>query len=294
MRILVTGKNGQLGQSMIKLLNINPKYKSKQHEFIFVGKDELDLADKSSIDFFFNKNKKFDIVVNCAAYTSVDKAEEEEELANLVNHLGVKYLAESIINQKGKLIHISTDYVFDGESKKPYDEMDKTHPINVYGKTKLMGERAVQETMPINAIIIRTSWLYSEFGENFLKTILRLGKEKNEIHIVNDQIGSPTYASDLADTILKIVNNSKNQEWQPTQIYHYSNIGDVSWYSFAKKIFELGRINCKLNPITTKQFPRPALRPKNSVMKKNKIMSIGISLHNYDKSIRECLSALKF
>ena len=159
MRILVTGKNGQLGQSMIKLLNINPKYKSKQHEFIFVGKDELDLADKSSIDFFFNKNKKFDIVVNCAAYTSVDKAEEEEELANLVNHLGVKYLAESIINQKGKLIHISTDYVFDGESKKPYDEMDKTHPINVYGKTKLMGERAVQETMPINAIIIRTSWL---------------------------------------------------------------------------------------------------------------------------------------
>ena len=214
MRILVTGKNGQLGRSIHKLVNTDSKIDNNQssNEFIFVGREELDLSNESSISHYFDSNDRFDVIINCAAYTAVDKAEEEQELANQVNHLAVKQLAGIAKEQKAKLIHISTDYVFDGESDKPYIETDTTNPINVYGKTKLAGEKALQAVMPINAIIIRTSWVYSEYSNNFVSTMLRLGKERDELSVVSDQIGSPTYATDLAGAILEIIDNKDYQD----------------------------------------------------------------------------------
>lgn len=278
MRILVTGKNGQLGQSINKLINTEAKTKTDEslssNKFIFVGRDEFDLSSKSNINHYFNDNK-FDIIINCAAYTAVDKAEEEKDLANEVNHLAVKQLAQIAKQQQAKLIHISTDYVFDGKKHGPYKEVDTTNPINVYGKTKLAGEKALQEIMPTNAIIIRVSWMYSEFGNNFVKTMLRLGKERNELNVVSDQIGSPTYATDLAGVILEIIQNKSFKEaGQTTQIYHYSNEGEISWHEFAKEIFKIAKIDCKANPIVTEQYPTPAQKPKNTSMNNNKIMKI--------------------
>jgi len=274
MRILVTGKNGQLGKSIHKIVNseVETNNSLNSHNFIFVGREELDLNSESNISHYFDSSNKFDIIINCAAYTAVDKAEEELELANQVNHLAVKQLAGIAKEQKAKLIHISTDYVFDGESDKAYLETDGTSPINVYGKTKLAGEKALQEIMPTNAMIIRTSWVYSEFGNNFVKTMLRLGKERDELNIVSDQIGSPTYATDLAGTILDIVQNIEFKEIsQATQIYHYSNKGEISWYEFAKEIFKLAKIDCKVSPITTEQYPTSAKRPLNSKLNQEKI-----------------------
>ena len=238
MRILVTGKNGQLGQSINKLINIETKIENNpsSNEFIFVGREELDLSNNSSIINYFDNHDKFDIVINCAAYTAVDKAEEEQELANQVNHLAVKQLAGIAKEQKARLIHISTDYVFNGESDKPYIETSETNPINVYGKTKLAGEKALQAVMPMNAVIIRTSWVYSEYGNNFVKTMLRLGKERDELNVVSDQIGSPTYATDLAEAILKIISNKNYQnKEQSTEIYHYSNEGKISCMILLKR-----------------------------------------------------------
>jgi len=274
MRILVTGKSGQLGQSINKLINIESKnkYNLKSNEFAFVSREELDLSNESSIDNYFNENDKFDIIINCAAYTAVDKAEEEQDLANQVNHLAVKQIAQIAKNQQAKLIHISTDYVFDGESDKPYTETDASNPINVYGKTKLAGEQALKEIMPTNAIIIRTSWVYSEYGNNFVKIMLRLGREKDEISVVSDQIGSPTYATDLAEVILKIINNKNYLEkQQPTEIYHYSNEGEVSWFDFAKAIFSFKKIECRASPITTDLYKTSARRPKCSLLDNKKI-----------------------
>ena len=283
MRILVTGKNGQLGRSIHKLVNIDTKIDNNQssNEFIFVGREELDLSNESSISHYFDSNDRFDVIINCAAYTAVDKAEEEQELANQVNHLAVKQLAGIAKEQKAKLIHISTDYVFDGESDKAYLETDETNPINVYGKTKLAGEKALQEIIPANAMIIRTSWVYSEFGNNFVKTMLNLGKERDELNVVSDQIGSPTYATDLAGAILKIISNKNYQnKEQSTEIYHYSNEGKISWYDFAKEIFKIAKIDCKVNPITTQQYPMPAKRPKNTLMNKDKIVKVFNILHS--------------
>jgi len=297
MRILVTGKNGQLGQSIYKIVNTgNGKNNYQQdNEFIFVGREELDLSSERSINHYLDKSNKFDVIINCAAYTAVDKAEEEQELVNQVNHLAVSQLAQIAKNQKAKLIHISTDYVFDGGSDKPYTETDKTNPINVYGKTKLAGEKALQEIMLTNAMIIRTSWLYSEYGNNFVKTMLRLGKERDEINVVSDQIGSPTYATDLAGAILEIIKNKEFKEIsQATQIYHYSNKGEISWYDFAKEIFKIAKVDCKVNPITTQQYPTPAKRPKNTLMNKAKIaktFSVGIS--DWKESLDTCITTLK-
>jgi dTDP-4-dehydrorhamnose reductase len=277
MRILVTGKNGQLGRSIQKIVDTDTKIDNNQNsnDFIFVGREELDLSSESSISHYFDNNDKFDIIINCAAYTQVDKAEQEVELANQVNHLAVKQLASIANKQQAKLMHISTDYVFDGESDKPYVETDKTSPINAYGKTKLAGEKALQEAMPDNAIIIRTSWVYSEFGNNFVKTMLRLGKERNELNVVSDQIGSPTYATDLAGVILEIIKSKEfREENQTTQIYHYSNKGEISWYEFAKEIFKIEEVDCKVSPITTEQYPTPANRPRNSLIDSNKIMQL--------------------
>jgi len=203
MRILVTGKNGQLGRSIQKIVNTDTKLGNNQspNEYIFVGRGDIDLSSKSSISHYFGNNDKFDIIINCAAYTAVDKAEEEQGLANQVNHLAVKQLAEVTNKQKAKLIHVSTDYVFDGESNKPYLETDTPNPINAYSRTKLAGEKVLQTAMPMNALIIRASWLYSEYGNNFVSTMLRLGKEREELSVVSDQMGSPTYATDLAGVI---------------------------------------------------------------------------------------------
>ena len=287
MRILVTGKNGQLGKSINKIVNTgNGKNNYQQdNEFIFVGREELDLSSESSISHYFDNSDRFDVIINCAAYTAVDKAEEEQELANQINHLAVKQLANIANEQKAKLIHISTDYVFDGESDKPYIETDTPNPINIYGKTKLAGEKALQEIMPTDVIIIRTSWLYSEFGNNFVKTMLRLGKERDEINVVSDQIGSPTYATDLAKVILKIIDYQDKK--QSTEIYHYSNEGEISWYEFAKEIFKIAEVNCKVNPITTQQYPTPAKRPKNALMSCDKIVrELGIKPPKMEDSLR--------
>jgi dTDP-4-dehydrorhamnose reductase len=274
MRILVTGKNGQLGRSIYKIVNTDTKIDNNQssNEFIFVGREELDLSSKSSISHYFDYHDKFDIIINCAAYTQVDKAEQEVELANQINHLAVKQLANIANEQKAKLVHVSTDYVFDGESDKPYTEIDKTNPINVYGKTKLAGEKALQAVMPMNALIIRTSWVYSEYGNNFVNTMLRLGKERDELNVVSDQIGSPTYATDLANVILKIiVDRGYQAKDRATEVYHYSNKGKISWYDFAKEIFKIAEVGCKVSPIMTEQYPAPAKRPRNTSMSKNKI-----------------------
>ena len=295
MRILVTGKNGQLGKSIHKIVNTKIDNNQSSNEFIFVGREELDLSSESDISHYFKSNNKFDIIINCAAYTAVDKAEEEQELANQVNHLAVKQLTKIAKDQKAKLIHISTDYVFDGWSDKPYVETDKTNPINIYGETKLAGEKALQEVMPTDTIIIRTSWVYSEFGNNFVKTMLRLGKERDELNVVNDQIGSPTYATDLAGAILEIIKNKEFKEIsQATQIYHYSNKGEISWYEFSKEFFELANIHCAVKPIATKQYPTPAKRPKNTLMNKAKIaktFSVGIS--DWKESLNTCIAILK-
>jgi dTDP-4-dehydrorhamnose reductase len=294
MRILVTGKNGQLGKSINKIVNTgNGKNNYQQdNEFIFVGRGELDLSSQSNINHYFDNNDKFDVIINCAAYTAVDKAEKEQELANQINHLAVKQLAQIANEQQARLIHISTDYVFDGESDKPYTETDETNPINVYGKTKLAGEKALQAVMPTNAIIIRTSWVYSEYGNNFVKTMLRLGKERNELNVVDDQIGSPTYATDLAGAILEITKNKEfREEDQATQIYHYSNKGEISWYEFTKEIFKLARIDCKVNSITTQQYLTPAKKPKQSLLDNKKIEKVFIiKQKNWKKSLQTCFN----
>ena len=295
MRILVTGKNGQLGRSIYKIVNTANGDNLPPNEFIFVGREELDLSSESSISHYFDSNDRFDVIINCAAYTAVDKAEEEQELANQVNHLAVKQLAGIAKEQKAKLIHISTDYVFDGTGSKPYKETDKTNPINVYGKTKLAGEKALQEIMPTNAMIIRTSWVYSEYGNNFVKTMLRLGKERDEINVVSDQIGSPTYATDLAKAILKIIDNRDYQDKdKATEIYHHSNKGEISWYDFTKEIFKLAKIDCKVSPITTEQYPTPAKRPRNTLMSKDKIIEeFSLEILDWKKSLETCITILK-
>jgi dTDP-4-dehydrorhamnose reductase len=288
MRILVTGKNGQLGKSIHKLVTNT----EQTDDFVFVGREELDLSDGNNIAHYFEGNA-FDIIINCAAYTAVDKAGEEKDLANQVNHLAVKQLARIAKNQQAKLIHISTDYVFDGESDKPYSETDETNPINVYGRTKLAGEKAIQEFMPIDAIIIRASWVYSEFGNNFVKTMLRLGKEREELNVVSDQIGSPTYATDLANAILDIVKNvAFKGAGHETQVYHYSNEGEISWHEFAKEVFKLKNIHCSVNPIATERYPTPAKRPKNTLMKKDKIAkTFSVNTPDWKESLNICINS---
>jgi|TARA_B100000787_G_scaffold168870_1_gene158568 dTDP-4-dehydrorhamnose reductase len=289
-KILVTGKNGQLGKSIQKLI----KNTEQTNKFIFVGREELDLSNESMITRYF-KDNSFDIIINCAAYTQVDKAEEEQKLANQVNNLAVSQLAQIAKNQQAKLIHISTDYVFDGKNNKPYKETDRTNPISVYGKTKLAGEKAIQEILPTNATIIRVSWMYSEYGNNFVKTMLRIGKERDEINVINDQIGSPTYATDLAKVILQAIKyKNLKKENQITQIYHYSNEGKISWYEFAKEIFKIAKVDCKVNPIVSEDYPALAKRPKIVLMNKSKIsLRFDIKSKELRESLECCMIILK-
>lgn len=290
MRILVTGKDGQLGKSIYKVVS-----QSKQdNEFIFVGINELDLSDEIAINTYFNSHN-FDLIINCAAYTSVDRAESEINLADKINHIAVKQLAVIANNQSVKLIHISTDFIFDGKSDKPYIESDNTNPVNNYGKTKLAGESELKKIMPNNAVIIRTSWVYSEFGNNFVDTMLRLGISRDNIKVINDQIGSPTYASDLAIAIVDIILSGKLLiDTFPTQIYHYTNLGQCSWYEFAKAIFSCSDISCNVSPIPTEEYPLPAKRPKFSVLNKDKIIkTFNLNIPKWEESLKQCIELIK-
>jgi len=261
-RILITGSNGQLG-SEIKALS--PNYPDFQ--FIYTDIGELNLTDEKAVNRFF-ETENFNACINCAAYTAVDKAEDEPKLAMLINATSVVYLAKACSKKKIPFIHISTDYVFDGKNHKPYSESDATTPASEYGRTKLAGEKAVFDFSD-TALIIRTSWLYSSYGNNFVKTMLKLGRERNELSVVFDQVGTPTYAGDLAKAILDILSSGKIKKG--VSVYHYSNEGAISWYDFAKAIFRESGINCRVKAIETKDFPTKAIRPYYSVLNKAKI-----------------------
>jgi len=281
--ILVTGANGQLGSEINKLS------KNLDDRFFFTDYKELDITDKDAIKTFIDENR-IDTIINCAAYTAVDKAEEDQELADKINHLAVKYLADIAKERDIKLIHVSTDYVFDGKNYKPYVEDDKVNPQNVYGVTKLAGEEALQEISPKNSIIIRTSWVYSSFGANFVKTMLKLGKTKDSLTVINDQIGTPTYAGDLAKAILDIIPQLNSEK---PEIYNYSNEGVLSWYDFAKEIMKMAKLGCKIEPIETKDYPTPAVRPHFSLLNKSKIKDeFGVKVPYWKDSLSECLVKL--
>lgn len=280
LNILVTGSHGQLGSEIHELSHEYP------NTYFFTDKEELDITDAKALGQYIEHNA-INAIINCAAYTTVDKAESEEELADKINHLAVKYLATIAKEHNIKLIHISTDYIFDGTSHKPYLETDTTSPQSVYGKTKLLGENALLYVTLPNSIIIRTSWVYSSYGANFVKTMLRLGKEKESLGVIFDQVGTPTYAKDLAKAILEILPKINNTQ---TEIYNYSNEGVASWYDFAQEIMKMAKLTCKVNPIETSQYPTPAKRPHYSLLNKSKIKNeYTIEIPYWKDSLKACL-----
>ncbi len=282
-RVLITGSKGQVG-SELQALSSNYDY-----TYFFADRDSLDINNEANLRRYIQTHQ-IDTIINCAAYTAVDKAETEQEIANAINHLAVKTLAQLAKEYLITLIHISTDYVFNGQNFKPYTEEDPTDPKGVYGKTKCGGEKALQAINPENTIIIRTSWVYSSFGANFVKTMLRLGKEKESLGVIFDQVGTPTYARDLAQTILDIIPKIKNKN---VEIYHYSNEGVLSWFDFAKEIMRMTKLSCTINPIETKEYPTPASRPHYSLLSKSKIKrDFGIIIPYWKDSLDECLKSL--
>ncbi len=285
--VVVTGANGQLGSEIQKLAPLHPSI-----NFTFVTRNEVDLNDSNAIRSWF-ADKQFDVIINCAAYTAVDKAETEADLAQAINATAVATLAKIAKDQHCSLIHISTDYVFAGENYRPYQETDSTNPQGIYGASKLAGEQALLNMNPAKSIIIRTAWVYSQFGNNFVKTMLRLGKERSELGVIYDQIGSPTSARDLAAAILSIVQHPKLESLTGTEIYHYSNEDVCSWYDFAKAIFNYSGLSCLLKPIETKDYPTPAKRPHYSVLNKAKIkQDFDITIPYWQDSLKECLNSL--
>ena len=289
MRILIIGKNGQLSRSIQKIIS---NFRNT-NEFYFTDRKTLDLSKMHSIHKFFQSDR-FDVIINAAAYTSVDEAEKNPLLANKINNIAVKEIAKIARRQNLKLIHISTDYVFDGKSNNGYKETDKTSPINVYGKTKSAGEHSIKKIMLTNAIIIRTSWVYSEFSKNFLKTMLNLSKINQEVSVVNDQRSSPTYAEDLAFTVLKIITSKFfNEKKFVTETYHYSNVGVISWFDFAKEIFRLSNIQCEVKAIKTENYFRSAKRPKNSSLNTEKIFKLfKIPNYSWNFSLKRCIKII--
>ena len=288
MNILVTGSNGQLG-SEIKDIALN----YKNFNFFFKDLPELDICNGDQLGAFFTENK-INTVINCAAYTAVDKAEEDEIIAEKVNAEGVLNLVNAVGKTDGKLIHISTDYVFDGNSFVPYKELDDVNPIGVYGNTKRSGELAVINA-DIDGIVIRTSWLYSAYGNNFVKTMLRLGNERDELGVIFDQVGTPTNASDLAKTCIDILAyNSQSKISAKGNMYHFSNEGVASWYDFAIAIMTLGKVDCKVKPIETKDYPTLAKRPHFSVLNKTKIKTdFKIEIPYWRDSLKDCIEKIK-
>ncbi len=284
MKILVTGSNGQLG-SELKVLSEN-----FDAEFIFTDRAELDVSDKVSVDDFL-AHAKPDFVINGAAYTAVDKAETEEEAAYLINAQAVENLAVSCAAKNIKFIQVSTDFVFDGKKSTPYKEDDAVNPLSVYGKSKLKGEELCRKNNP-DAIIIRTSWLYSSFGNNFVKTMLRLSSERKELKVIFDQTGTPTYARDLASAILQIIIHSNVKT--TSGVFHFSNQGVCSWFDFTKAIIDLSGNHCKVFPIETYEYPTPATRPHYSVLNKRKIVeSFGLEIPYWRDSLVDCMNLLQ-
>ena len=286
MKVLITGSNGQLGSEILQLVD-----KHEQFEFIFKDLPDLDISNETSVNNFILGNN-INTVVNCAAYTAVDSAEDNIETANRVNTIGVYNLVNALEKVNGKLIHISTDYVFDGNQSFPYKETDSVSPIGVYGKTKRDGELFVINSS-IDSILIRTSWLYSSYGNNFVKTMLRLGSEKDSLNVISDQIGSPTYARDLAKTCFEILSSTGRID-EKGKVYHYSNEGVASWYDFAVSIMELAGSNCEIKAIQTKDYPTRAKRPNYSVLNKTKIKEdFKIKIPHWRMSLIDCISKLK-
>ena len=269
--ILVIGCNGQLGNEIRLLLS----------DAVFADAETLDITDETAVNKFV-KEHNIETIVNCAAYTAVDKAEDDAELAKNVNELGPKNLAKTGC----KIIHISTDYVFDGSNCKPYTPDDETNPVSVYGKTKLAGEKAVEEFAD-KYVIIRTAWLYSSFGNNFVKTMRRLGEERETLNVVCDQTGTPTYAKDLAEAIVKIIPKLNKEN---SGVYHFSNEGTCSWYDFAVEIMSLSNLNCKVSPILSVDYPTKATRPFYSVLDKSKLKkTFNITIPHWKESLVSCL-----
>ncbi|MBQ8784422.1 MAG: dTDP-4-dehydrorhamnose reductase [Alphaproteobacteria bacterium] len=273
---LVVGANGQLGNELRLLL---------QNKAEYVDREELDITDEAAVSDYITKDK-YEAIINCAAYTAVDKAEDEPELAEKINVIGPENLAKTGV----PLVHVSTDYVFDGQNCVPYKEGDETAPRSVYGVTKLAGEKAVIENAS-TAVVIRTAWLYSEFGNNFVKTMQRLGAERESLNVVFDQIGSPTYAKDLAQAIVEILPQLKKGT---KEIYHFSNEGVCSWYDFAVEIMKKSNLSCKVFPIESSQYPTKAVRPSYSVLNKSKIKTdFGIKIRHWEEALQECINNLK-
>ncbi len=306
--ILVTGSNGQLGS---EIRDLSSEY---SYNFFFTDRESFDISNEKNIKDFIKTNA-IDAIINCAAYTAVDKAESDEVNADAINHLAVKYLAKASKENSIKLIHVSTDYVFDGTNHKPYTETDATNPNGIYGKTKLAGENTMININPLNSIIIRTSWVYSSFGANFVKTMLRLGRERDELGVIFDQVGTPTYARDLARAILDIlpqldsrikhendeilkseddITRHSQLDWESSvQVYNYSNEGVLSWYDFAKEIMRMAKLECKINPIESSAYPTPATRPHFSLINKSKIKKeFNLEIPYWKDSLDECLKKM--
>ena len=282
--ILITGANGQLGKEMQKLLANNKNFCAH-----FTDVEELDITDLNAVEQFTTINN-IDYIINCAAYTAVDLAEDNIEIADKINHIAVENLGKAARKANAKVIHVSTDYVFDGKSCRPYMEDDKTNPQSVYGTTKLNGEKALAEILPNDHIIIRTAWLYSPYGKNFVKTMLNLGRTKSSLNVVADQIGTPTYAGDLANAIYQIISGDK---WI-SGIYHFTNEGVCSWYDFTKMIHKIAGITeCVVNPVSTEEYPVKATRPAYSVLSKRKIkQTFGIENPYWVDSLEKCIKEL--
>src|SRR5690554_3517291 len=282
MKILITGRNGQLGSELHDLKETYPQY-----QMVFMDREEMDLSNSDQITEILNTEKP-DIIINAGAYTAVDKAESDQELCDAVNHIAVKTIGEWATKNDAKVIHISTDYVFDGSSETPLKETDATDPINVYGLTKLKGEQALAQSGAAY-VILRTAWVYSTYGANFVKTMMRLMNEREEIGVVADQIGSPTYARDLAQVIMDVVVADAFTQG----IYHYSNEGKISWYDFAAAIKEIKGYKTKINAISSDAFPTPANRPNFSLLDKTKIKTtFNVSVPYWKDSLEEMLTKL--
>ena len=282
-KILIIGGNGQLGNCLNKLIS---EY-ALDYEFHFTDYDTLDITNQKQINEYFSEYEPH-YCINVSAYTAVDLAEQEKEKAFAINAEGVKYLAEACAEKGIDLIHISTDYVFSGDTNIPYSEGDFTNPLSVYGASKLEGENLALENNP-KTIIIRTSWLYSEFGKNFVKTMLNLFSTKDELNVVADQFGQPTNANDLAEVIMKIISTEEKEYG----VFHFSNYPETTWFDFAKKIAELSKSKIKINPISTEQYPTPAKRPKRSTMCLDKIEnSYNIEPKYWENSLEECMEIL--
>ena len=288
MKVLITGSNGQLGSEIREL--------SRSYNvvnFIFKDLPDLDICNAEVLERFITDHN-ITAVINCAAYTAVDKAEEDEQIAKKVNSEGVSNIVKALQKVNGKLIHISTDYVFDGDQAIPYKESDPVSPTGVYGETKRAGELAVINSN-IDALVIRTSWLYSAYGNNFVKTMLRLGREKETLDVISDQSGTPTYAKDLAKTCLEILCGDSSENISKNgKLYHYSNEGVTSWYDFAKEIMKLGEVHCKVYPIETKDYPTLAKRPQYSVLDKSKIKTdFKLEIPYWKDSLKDCMIKIK-